>query len=86
LYHGTLNFESSTDDLIDSAQLLPYPSFHSFSPGTPGHDVLDVPMSTTLTEFHFILLYKDRVVGVCALDEKLVYEESLPLVSYGLVY
>jgi Pep3/Vps18/deep orange family len=34
-----------------------------------------------LTEFHIILLYKGRIAGVCSLDEKLTYEESLPLVS-----
>jgi hypothetical protein len=34
-----------------------------------------------LTEFHFVLLYNDRVVGVCNLDKKQAYEESLPLVG-----
>ena len=84
LYHGTLNFESTTDDLIDAAQLLPYPALTSLSPSTPGRDVPEIPVSTVLTEFHFILLYKDRVVGVCNLDEKLTYEESLPLVRHYL--
>lgn len=28
-----------------------------------------------------MLLYKDRVVGISALNEDLVYEEMLPLVS-----
>jgi vacuolar protein sorting-associated protein 18 len=40
-----------------------------------------MPTSIALTEFHFILLYKDRVAAVCNLDEKLTYEEPLPLVS-----
>ena len=35
----------------------------------------------SLTEFHFVLLYKDRIVGVCNLNDALVYEELLPLVS-----
>jgi hypothetical protein len=34
-----------------------------------------------LTEFHFILLYKDHVIGICNLDKKLTYEEVIPLVS-----
>lgn len=38
------------------------------------------PQSICLTEFHFVLLYKDRVVGVCNLNDVLVYEEALPLV------
>ena len=33
-----------------------------------------------LTEFHFLLLYRDRVLGVSNLNEQLAYEELLPLV------
>ncbi|KDQ63405.1 hypothetical protein JAAARDRAFT_147697 [Jaapia argillacea MUCL 33604] len=72
VYHGTLNFQSISDDLIDSASLLPYPVF----PNSPAGDV---PQSIALTEFHFVLLFKDRIVAVCNLDEKLTYEELLPL-------
>lgn len=73
IYHGTLNFESNSDELIDAAQLLPYPS-HS-EDGIP-----EMPLSIALTNFHFLLLYKDRLVGVCNLNEKTTYEEFLPLV------
>lgn len=34
----------------------------------------------SLTEFHFVLLYSDRVVGISNLNEQLAYEEMLPLV------
>ncbi|KAF9270080.1 hypothetical protein L218DRAFT_914019 [Marasmius fiardii PR-910] len=68
IYHGNLNFGSSSDDLIDSADVLPYPSPSS-----------EFPNSMALTEFHYVLLYKDRLVGVCSLDDKTVYEEPLPL-------
>ena len=37
-------------------------------------------MSLSLTEFHFILLYKDRILGIRSLDDKLAYEEVLPIV------
>ncbi|PCH33839.1 hypothetical protein WOLCODRAFT_130019 [Wolfiporia cocos MD-104 SS10] len=80
IYHGTLNFESSTDDLIDGAQLLPYPTVMaapSTSPNAPA--ALGVPSSMALTEFHFVLLYRDRVVGVSSLNEQTTYEEMLPL-------
>ena len=40
-----------------------------------------MPISIALTGFHFLLLYKDRVVGVSNLNDKVVYEEVLPLVS-----
>jgi vacuolar protein sorting-associated protein 18 len=75
IYHGTLNFESTSEDFIDTAQLLPYPSFAT------GVDGPETPQSIALTEFHFILLYKDRIAAVCNLNEKLAYEEMLPLVT-----
>ncbi|KAG5647608.1 hypothetical protein DXG03_008961 [Asterophora parasitica] len=72
IYHGTLNFESNSEDFIDAAQLLPYPT-------TSVDADAEAPQSIALTEFHFILLYKDRISGVCNLDDQLKYEESLPL-------
>jgi hypothetical protein len=86
IYHGTLNYESNSDDLIDAAQLLPYPSL-PVPPISPGHEAsasTDIPTSIALTEFHFILLYKDSIAGICNLDEKLTYEEVVPLVSASL--
>jgi hypothetical protein len=74
VYHGTLNFDSTSDNFIDSGHLLPYPTFFEGS-GPAG-----TPSSMALTEFHFVFLYGDRVVGVCNLDKKQTYEESLPLV------
>ena len=44
----------------------------------------EVPLSIGLTEFHFILLYHDRVVAVGNLDERVTYEELLPLVCYRI--
>ncbi|EMD42009.1 hypothetical protein CERSUDRAFT_110549 [Gelatoporia subvermispora B] len=66
VFHGSLNFDSTSDDLIDGAQLLPYPAS-------------DVPVSIALTEFHFILLYPNQVMAVSSLNEHLAYEEGLPL-------
>jgi vacuolar protein sorting-associated protein 18 len=34
-----------------------------------------------LTEFHLVLLYNDRIAAISILNERLVYEEFLPLVS-----
>jgi len=34
-----------------------------------------------LTEFHIVLLYSDRIAAMSILNESLVYEEILPLVS-----
>ncbi|KAH8102501.1 Pep3/Vps18/deep orange family-domain-containing protein [Cristinia sonorae] len=77
IYHGTLNFTSTSDDLIDGAQLLPYPPLPPSSP--PSTVESGPPASMALTEFHFVLLYKDRVIGISCLNEELVYEELLPL-------
>lgn len=70
IYHGSLNIDANSEDHIDGAALLPYPS--------PSED--ETPLSLSLTEFHFVLLYKDRILGVCILDDKLAYEEALPIV------
>lgn len=34
-----------------------------------------------MTEFHFILLYKDRIRAICHLNDEIVYEEMINLVS-----
>ncbi|KAL6310046.1 Pep3/Vps18/deep orange family-domain-containing protein [Sparassis latifolia] len=82
IYHGTLNFDSMSDDLIDGAQLLPYPTFPSspsLSPTRKNPVASTVPKSMALTEFHFVLLYQDRVVAISNLNERLTYEEMLPV-------
>ncbi|KAF8922731.1 Pep3/Vps18/deep orange family-domain-containing protein [Mucidula mucida] len=66
IFHGNLNFQSTSDDFIDAADVLPYPGG-------------DVPLSIALTEFHYIVLYRDRVVAICQLDDKVSWEEPLPL-------
>lgn len=70
IYYGNLNLSSNSDDFIDSAQLLPYP---------PSNMV--TPISISMTEFHFALVYKDRVAAICNLNDALTYEEMIPLVS-----
>ncbi|KAG6841938.1 hypothetical protein C0991_005118 [Blastosporella zonata] len=72
VYHGILNFDYVSEDFIDSAELLPYPSL------APNADP-EIPLSIALTEFHIILLYQDRISGICNLDDQLKYEETLPL-------
>ncbi|KAG6832293.1 hypothetical protein H0H92_003526 [Tricholoma furcatifolium] len=72
IYHGTLNYDSTSEDFIDAAELLPYPS------PTPDANP-ELPQSIALTEFHIILLYQARIAGISNLDYQLKYEESLPL-------
>ena len=75
VYHGSFNWKATGDNLVDNTQLFPSPQFP-----TPGMETQDAPISMALTEFHFVLLYKDRIAAVSTLDEKLAYEEILPLV------
>ncbi|KAG6329130.1 hypothetical protein ID866_9959, partial [Astraeus odoratus] len=79
IYYGTLNFDPSVDDHIDSTQLFPFPflSQPSVSPISPS--LPQVPVSIALTEFHFVLLYSDRIIGICTLNGKQSYEDIIPL-------
>ncbi|KAI8078651.1 Pep3/Vps18/deep orange family-domain-containing protein [Halteromyces radiatus] len=82
IYHGDLIFGSQNvgDSVIDNVQLVQYPSVQSDDEA--GQLVMEFPISVALTEFHFILLYKDRMRAICQLNDQIVYEEMLPL-NYG---
>lgn len=90
LFHATLSTarqitgDLSSQDFLDASSLLPYPAAHSDgtsrSPGATNITSGDgFPLGVVLTEFHFLLLLNDRVMGYSRLDESLVYEESLAL-------
>ncbi|KAG8844570.1 hypothetical protein FRB96_002999 [Tulasnella sp. 330] len=71
IYRGTIPLPPTSETLVDSPSLTPYPSSGSGPP--------DIPLSICLTEFHFILLFRDRLCAISNLDEQLVWEEPLPL-------
>lgn len=59
-------------------------------PATPSEDdsgklVTEIPISVALTEFHFVLLYKDRVRAICQLNDQIVYEEMIPIVRIQMI-
>ncbi|KAI9478077.1 MAG: Pep3/Vps18/deep orange family-domain-containing protein [Benjaminiella poitrasii] len=64
LYHGNLNFASH--QVLNDAHLLPY-------------DTDQRPIAFVMTEFHFILLYPEQVRAISRLNEKVVYQETIPL-------
>ncbi|SPO29951.1 related to DigA protein [Ustilago trichophora] len=41
--------------------------------------ITEIPLSIALTEFHFVLLYEDRVMAISSLDDQVIFEEALPL-------
>ncbi|GAA5865517.1 hypothetical protein JCM8547_001274 [Rhodosporidiobolus lusitaniae] len=82
IYHSHLLFSSSSDlppgeGIIDSASLIPYPSLSSGSGDE--EEQQEQPISMALTEFHFVLLYRERVVAVDLLTDRVVWEEVLEL-------
>lgn len=42
-----------------------------------------MPVSMALTEWHFIMLYEDKIRVIGLLSDKVVYEEPLDLVSWS---
>lgn len=89
--------QEAGDGVIESAQLLPYPATssptddgntqskvmnqHSLEGIRDPSDTVHAPLSMILTAFHFIILYKDRVKVVRMLDDRVVHEEVLDIVS-----
>lgn len=78
------------DGIIEFATLVPYPA----EPATPTHlssatfddrgkfemGRTEMPISMALTEWHFVLLYEDRIRVIGLLSDRVVYEEVLNLV------
>ncbi|KAI7896992.1 Pep3/Vps18/deep orange family-domain-containing protein [Mucor mucedo] len=79
IYHGALVYGSQNvgDSVVDDVQLLQYPA--TPSDDDSGKLVTEIPISVALTEFHFVLLYKDRVRAICQLNDQIVYEEMIPV-------
>lgn len=82
IFHGSLKYASASppDDMLDGPQLRTYQELQSLDKVSLQPDAQLLPLSMGMTEFHFILLYSDRVVAVRRLDYKIIYEELLPLV------
>ncbi|KAJ1026321.1 hypothetical protein NDA16_002408 [Ustilago loliicola] len=49
--------------------------------GNGAAPITEIPLSIALTEFHFVLLYQDRVMAISSLDDQVIFEEALPLKS-----
>ncbi|KAJ3096181.1 hypothetical protein HDU97_006164 [Phlyctochytrium planicorne] len=74
IYHGILNSEgASIEKLYNSdSRMLPFPATNSES-------AEEAPIAFALSEFHFILLYSDRIKAICELNGELVFEEVISL-------
>ncbi|KAK4699337.1 vacuolar protein sorting-associated protein 18, partial [Phenoliferia sp. Uapishka_3] len=94
IYHGSLTFPSPSSDhlhpgdgIIESASLVPYPAEPSsaihissnYHEDDQHEGRTEVPISMALTEWHFVLLYEDRIRVIGLLSDKVVWEEALDL-------
>lgn len=77
-----------SNEILLRPSLIPYPVFddsalHDFArrlaPSSPSLPA--IPIAVAVSQWHWLLLYSDRVVGVSRENEKVVWEEKLPLVS-----
>ncbi|OBZ89341.1 Vacuolar protein sorting-associated protein 18 [Choanephora cucurbitarum] len=76
IYHGSFDF-SEKKQLLEHTQLLPFPK--TLYDQQTDCLVAEKPLSMVMTEFHFILLYSTHIRALCRLNEKLVFEEQIPL-------
>lgn len=87
IYHAFLNFANQGvgESVIDRANLLPYPAVILDEQDAARNAVTEVPLGIALTEFHFVLLYAGRVMCISSLDDRVVFDEPLPLKSQETV-
>jgi hypothetical protein len=64
-----------TTPALPNGKTIPYTSLSFTDKPSP------VPRSILATEFHFVLLFQSRLIGVSRLNGKVVWEENLNLVS-----
>ncbi|KAI8871565.1 hypothetical protein GQ42DRAFT_120639 [Ramicandelaber brevisporus] len=78
VFHGQLVYGSkslSDGGVITNASLVPYPAPPQSA--SPNSDLIAIALS----EYHSVLLYRDRVRAVCLLNDEVVYEDMIMLDS-----
>ncbi|KAJ1976423.1 tethering complex subunit [Dimargaris xerosporica] len=83
VYHGQLTYGSQSvgDSVVADPVLLPYPNASTTTDGfsNPQPGMAEPPLAMVLTEFHVVLLYKTNLKAVCLLNDKVVFDEPIPL-------
>ncbi|OAV89553.1 hypothetical protein PTTG_28665 [Puccinia triticina 1-1 BBBD Race 1] len=74
IVHGT---QEPGDPVIGPSELIPFPSPNQ--PISASSPPPDPPLAFCPTEYHFVLLFPDRIQIVCRLDRQIVHEEILDL-------
>jgi hypothetical protein len=82
IYYGNLVFGSQDkgQDVLQNGKLLAYPSIPD---PINGGMRPQPPVSLTLTEFHFLLVMKNRLLAINQLSEEIVYEEVFNSTTFG---
>nr|XP_018264614.1 uncharacterized protein I303_02787 [Kwoniella dejecticola CBS 10117]OBR86772.1 hypothetical protein I303_02787 [Kwoniella dejecticola CBS 10117] len=79
---------SLSNDILTKPSLIPYPSFDSpsapafsrnASSSTPS--LPPIPISVSITQWHWLLLYSNRIIGISRETEKVVWDEQLPMAA-----
>jgi len=83
IYYGSLVFGSQDkgQDVLQNGKLLAYPA--TPDPSAGGAMRVQAPLSLTLTEFHFLLVLKNRLLAINQLSEEIVYEEVFNTSLFG---
>jgi hypothetical protein len=55
----------------------------SRSKGASGEATAEVPLGLAITEFHFLLLYRQRLIALSRVSYGVVFEQALPEDKYG---
>jgi len=76
VYYGDLIFGSQNagESVMVEHSLVPYPSYPEFIADDRGRQ-LSLPLCLILTQYHFILLYFDRIQAISAITREVVWEE-----------
>ncbi|XP_065901474.1 vacuolar protein sorting-associated protein 18 homolog [Dysidea avara] len=75
IYYGHLDFGS--DQVIVEPRLIPYHSQDSSSSQS------DVPIAMCLTQFHCLVMYRDKLEALCVLNDKVVFQEAHTVRRFG---
>ncbi|WWC87797.1 uncharacterized protein L201_002689 [Kwoniella dendrophila CBS 6074] len=85
LYTSSIS-TSLSNDILTKPSLIPYSSFDN--PSTPAFNrnvpvsspvTPPIPTAISITQWHWLLLYPNRIVGISRETEKVVWDEQLPL-------
>ncbi|XP_065844581.1 vacuolar protein sorting-associated protein 18 homolog [Oscarella lobularis] len=84
VYHGSLDFANPA--VATACSLLQYSSrLGDHASGSAPRVIDNAAVGAVLTTFHLLVAYRDRVEGICTLNETAVYSENVNYRHHGLL-